>query len=162
VDGSKPGVIAFFGTTEFARGVWAGVMLDVPEGKNNGRVAGVQYFECEPLHGLFTRPQKLTPVAKDHVQSSARQETTMRAPSQPRSDQSTPIDPAQALRDKLKIRDRVHKTNHPHCSLCSVIDLSNVRAGVQAHLLSTDAYISLLIEDPRSVLLASHPGYSFL
>ena len=55
VDGSKPGVIAFFGTTEFARGVWPGVVLDVPEGKNNGRVAGVQYFECEPLHRLFTR-----------------------------------------------------------------------------------------------------------
>jgi len=109
VDGSKPGVIAFFGTTEFARGVWAGVVLDVPEGKNNGCVAGVQYFECEPLHGLFTRPQKLTPAAKDHVQASARQETAMRAPSQPRSDQSTPIDPAQlkALRDKLKIGDRV-------------------------------------------------------
>ena len=109
VDGSKPGVIAFFGTTEFARGVWAGVALDVPEGKNNGCVAGVQYFECEPNHGLFTRPQKLTPVTNNHVQSPARQVNTVRAPSQPRSDQSTPVNPSQlkVLQDKLKVGDRV-------------------------------------------------------
>ena len=59
VGGSKPGVVAFLGQTQFARGVWAGVVLDSYEGKNDGSVNGVQYFQCEPQRGLFARPEKL-------------------------------------------------------------------------------------------------------
>ena len=33
-------------------------MLDVPSGKNDGRVQGVKYFECKPKHGLFVRTDK--------------------------------------------------------------------------------------------------------
>lgn len=59
VGGDRPGVIAFLGTTLFSRGEWAGVILDEPTGKNNGVVQGVQYFQCEPNHGVFVRPQNL-------------------------------------------------------------------------------------------------------
>lgn len=59
VGGDRPGVIAFLGTTLFSRGEWAGVILDEPLGKNNGVVQGVQYFQCEPNHGVFARPQNL-------------------------------------------------------------------------------------------------------
>ena len=64
VDGTKLGTIAFYGSTEFAKGEWAGVTLDAPEGKNDGTVAGVRYFECEPNHGLFAKPQKLVLAPK--------------------------------------------------------------------------------------------------
>lgn len=59
VGGDRPGVIAFLGTTLFSRGEWAGVILDEALGKNNGVVQGVQYFQCEPNHGVFARPQNL-------------------------------------------------------------------------------------------------------
>ena len=59
VGGDRPGVIAFLGTTLFSRGEWAGVILDESLGKNNGVVQGVQYFQCEPNHGVFARPQNL-------------------------------------------------------------------------------------------------------
>lgn len=59
VGGDRAGVIAFLGTTLFSRGEWAGVILDEPLGKNNGVVQGVQYFQCEPNHGVFARPQNL-------------------------------------------------------------------------------------------------------
>ena len=62
VGGAKVGTIAFLGPTQFARGVWAGVVLDTKDGKNNGCVNGVQYFECEPNRGLFARPEKLAPL----------------------------------------------------------------------------------------------------
>lgn len=39
------GVIAFYGTTDFARGMWIGVILDEPKGKNNGSVKGREYFQ---------------------------------------------------------------------------------------------------------------------
>ncbi|XP_035229840.1 CAP-Gly domain-containing linker protein 1-like isoform X1 [Stegodyphus dumicola] len=60
VNGSKPGYIKFIGKTQFAPGVWAGILLDEPVGKNDGSVAGVKYFTCEPQRGIFARPQKLS------------------------------------------------------------------------------------------------------
>ncbi|KPP77194.1 hypothetical protein Z043_103404 [Scleropages formosus] len=60
VNGNKPGYIQFLGETQFAPGQWAGIVLDEPIGKNDGSVAGVRYFQCETLRGIFTRPSKLS------------------------------------------------------------------------------------------------------
>ncbi|XP_037547707.1 CAP-Gly domain-containing linker protein 1 [Nematolebias whitei] len=60
VNGSKPGCVQFVGSTQFAPGQWAGIVLDEPIGKNDGSVAGVRYFQCEDGHGIFTRPSKLS------------------------------------------------------------------------------------------------------
>jgi CAP-Gly domain-containing linker protein 1 len=60
LNGAKPGFVKFIGKTQFAPGIWAGVLLDEPLGKNDGSVAGVKYFTCEPLRGIFARPSKLT------------------------------------------------------------------------------------------------------
>lgn len=60
VNGNKPGYVQFVGSTQFAPGQWAGIMLDEPIGKNDGSVAGVRYFQCEDGKGIFTRPSKLS------------------------------------------------------------------------------------------------------
>ena len=60
VGGSKSGVIAFLGEALFAAGEWAGVVLDKTEGKNDGSVKGVRYFQCEPDRGVFARISKLS------------------------------------------------------------------------------------------------------
>ncbi|KAM3937062.1 uncharacterized protein RB166_003442 isoform 2-T2 [Leptodactylus fuscus] len=60
VNGNKPGFIQFLGETQFAPGQWAGIVLDEAIGKNDGSVAGVRYFQCEALRGIFTRPSKLS------------------------------------------------------------------------------------------------------
>ena len=62
VGNTNPGVIAFIGETRFAKGDWAGVVLDEAIGKNNGSVQGVRYFECPPGHGIFTKVEKLTKI----------------------------------------------------------------------------------------------------
>ncbi|KAK5644921.1 hypothetical protein RI129_006221 [Pyrocoelia pectoralis] len=54
-DKDVQGVIAFFGTTSFATGIWIGVILDEPKGKNNGSLKGQQYFKCDDNYGLFVR-----------------------------------------------------------------------------------------------------------
>jgi dynactin complex subunit len=56
---SLVGLVQFIGQTSFASGIWVGIKLEVPLGKNNGIVQGVKYFQCLPLHGLFVRPQQL-------------------------------------------------------------------------------------------------------
>ncbi len=118
VDGDKLGMVGFIGETQFARGMWAGVILDEPDGKNNGRVNGVQYFDCPPNYGLFTRPQKLY-----HAENVDNTTPTPSAPSPQVSVRSIPRDPVsqerntrplqptavdlKALQDKLKLGDHV-------------------------------------------------------
>ena len=120
VEGGKQGTVGFYGNTEFARGVWVGVVLETADGKNNGTVAGVQYFNCPPNHGLFTRPQKLQllqksprggqPSLEPHPQTergSSERELGSRGSSQQRSAPTPPVSDLRALREKLNIGDRV-------------------------------------------------------
>ncbi|XP_055971264.1 CAP-Gly domain-containing linker protein 1-like [Sorex fumeus] len=73
VNGNKPGFIQFLGETQFAPGQWAGIVLDEPIGKNDGSVAGVRYFQCEPLKGIFTRPSKLSRSLQADDETNCRQ-----------------------------------------------------------------------------------------
>eukprot|EP00124_Ichthyophonus_hoferi_P000404 Ihof_evm14s14 gene=Ihof_evmTU14s14 len=56
------GILRFLGTTQFKAGEWAGIELEEAEGKNDGSVAGVQYFTCPPAHGLFIISSKVVKV----------------------------------------------------------------------------------------------------
>lgn len=122
VDGVKSGIVGFIGETQFARGIWVGVILDTPEGKNNGSVGGIQYFECAPNHGLFTRPQKLTqigakpspiqqraniPPAQPTLPPQTSNSSSLEGSSRASSSQPTDTSQLKALRDKLKIGDQV-------------------------------------------------------
>lgn len=57
---TQVGTLRFCGSTEFSGGLWAGVELNKPEGKNDGSVAGVQYFTCRIKHGRsYCNPEAL-------------------------------------------------------------------------------------------------------
>lgn len=60
VNGTKAGVVAFVGETQFKEGEWAGVVLETNDGKNDGSLNGVTYFVTEPNRGIFCRLNKLT------------------------------------------------------------------------------------------------------
>ncbi|XP_066973407.1 CAP-Gly domain-containing linker protein 1-like isoform X3 [Macrobrachium rosenbergii] len=78
--GIKHGILRFVGKTDFAEGIWSGVELDEPKGKNDGSVAGKKYFECKDKYGLFA------PVARvcKFSASSAPRRTSV-GPQTPRS-----------------------------------------------------------------------------
>ncbi|KAJ1429608.1 CAP Gly-rich domain-containing protein, partial [Ochromonadaceae sp. CCMP2298] len=50
-----PGTIRFIGHTAFAAGIWIGVELSMPGGKNDGTIGDRRYFKCPRLHGIFVR-----------------------------------------------------------------------------------------------------------
>jgi len=54
------GVVRYIGPAEFGEGVWVGVELRTPKGKNDGSVQERRYFTCKPDHGLLVRPNKIT------------------------------------------------------------------------------------------------------
>lgn len=61
------GVIKFIGSTRFAPGIWYGIELKHPRGRNNGSVQGVKYFDCKQesngeLYGVFVRENMLNQV----------------------------------------------------------------------------------------------------
>ena len=66
------GHIRFIGPTEFAPGIWYGVELDTPTGKNSGSVKGVRYFNCQDNHGIFVRQSLLGPHDSASPMSSTR------------------------------------------------------------------------------------------
>ncbi|KAM9842762.1 CAP-Gly domain-containing linker protein 4 [Aulostomus maculatus] len=80
IAGQKVGTLRFCGSTEFSGGLWAGVELDKPEGKNDGSVAGVQYFTCRSKHGIFAPLSKVSKPLERHKSSTMKTSGPARPP----------------------------------------------------------------------------------
>ena len=65
------GILRYLGTTEFAKGDWAGVELSEKLGKNDGSVGTKRYFQCEAMYGLFAPAGKIQPYNPVTSQSLA-------------------------------------------------------------------------------------------
>ena len=54
---SKPhlgaGFIDWIGRVEGFEEEWVGIRLDLPRGKTDGKIKGVQNFTCDPKHGIY-------------------------------------------------------------------------------------------------------------
>ncbi|RYH31345.1 hypothetical protein EON65_02880 [archaeon] len=60
------GTVRFVGPTTFAAGMWIGVELDQPVGKNNGSVQGHYYFNCSMNYGIFVKEEYVTPLLQNN------------------------------------------------------------------------------------------------
>ena len=60
VGNKMTGTVRYVGHTHFAEGVWVGVEIDLPRGRNDGSIDGQKYFNCEQNYGLFAPPEKIS------------------------------------------------------------------------------------------------------
>merc|ERR1712159_154281 len=58
--GGRRGCVKFCGALEGKEGVWVGVELDDPLGKNDGSAGTVRYFTCAENHGTFAKPTNVS------------------------------------------------------------------------------------------------------
>lgn len=58
--GNEMAFLRYLGTADFAPGLWLGLELQSPKGKNDGSVGGRRYFSCRPGHGVMVRPSRVT------------------------------------------------------------------------------------------------------
>merc|ERR1711970_1166193 len=56
----RRGEVKYVGKVHFKEGIWVGVKLDEPYGKNNGTVEGKKYFECQNKYGSFVKVECVT------------------------------------------------------------------------------------------------------
>ena len=77
----KYGTLRFVGETEFAEGVWCGIELDKPDGKNNGSRHGIRYFTCEQNYGVFVPLSKVELDTSRRSRSRPNSAPSSRAPS---------------------------------------------------------------------------------
>ncbi|XP_059504616.1 CAP-Gly domain-containing linker protein 4-like isoform X3 [Stegostoma tigrinum] len=57
---SEMATIKYIGPTDFAPGIWLGLELRSPKGKNDGSVGEKRYFTCKPNYGVLVRPSRVT------------------------------------------------------------------------------------------------------
>lgn len=60
ISANEMGTIRYIGTADFAPGLWLGLELRSPKGKNDGSVGNRRYFSCRPGHGVLVRPSRVT------------------------------------------------------------------------------------------------------
>ncbi|UYV73088.1 CLIP1 [Cordylochernes scorpioides] len=72
VAGVKVGILRYLGAAQFASGIWAGVELEEPLGKNDGSINGVQYFTCPPNHGIFAPFSKISKFDGSPIKSPSK------------------------------------------------------------------------------------------
>ncbi|CAG89374.2 DEHA2F14806p [Debaryomyces hansenii CBS767] len=71
-----PGIIRFIGQTQFASGKWIGVELQRANGKNDGSVNDIRYFECEKKDGNYGVFVRQSLISSSSLQKSKATDTS--------------------------------------------------------------------------------------
>lgn len=59
LENNLKGEVRFMGNVSGKNGVYYGIKLTEPKGKNNGCISNVRYFDCEQDYGLFVVRAKI-------------------------------------------------------------------------------------------------------
>lgn len=89
--GKKDGIVRYIGNIVVSPGIWIGVELPQADGRNDGSIQGIRYFECLPNRGIFvkesaciritsaTTTTSTTTIATTTVTATANHDTTAKS-----------------------------------------------------------------------------------
>ncbi|XP_076061206.1 CAP-Gly domain-containing linker protein 3-like isoform X2 [Oratosquilla oratoria] len=137
VNGTRTGTLRYVGTTEFAVGLWAGVELETPHGRNNGSVKGVLYFRCPDNYGMFVPVNRLSKIPNVSGARMSRARSTAPRSRAPRGN-SLPRGSAQE-NPRRALSLPPGRVNHPR------VDVSKVQSRVKMDI--RDSKRRLSVED---------------
>ncbi|OQS55165.1 CLIP1 [Ecytonucleospora hepatopenaei] len=71
INGRFSGVVKFIGKIDGKDGIWVGLELEKPVGKNNGSYKNKKYFDCKENHGVFIRYDKIKQQQNEEKENSS-------------------------------------------------------------------------------------------
>ncbi|CAF4599901.1 unnamed protein product, partial [Rotaria magnacalcarata] len=72
INGLKSGTLRYVGAVKFAQGLFCGIELDEPDGKHDGLVNNIRYFQCETNHGIFVPQDKVILAPQGRTTATSR------------------------------------------------------------------------------------------
>lgn len=139
----KFGTLRYYGRPEFAAGVWCGVELDRPEGKNNGSKHGIRYFTCGPAYGVFVPVERVQIDSTRRCRSRPNSRPNSRPSSAERarkieSNDGTRLRPAAVQQELARLAQQVPVTDHLTRRKTASNSVTNSRQPLKAFARSKD------------------------
>ncbi|CAF3251921.1 unnamed protein product [Rotaria socialis] len=85
INGLKSGTLRYVGVVKFAQGLFCGIELDEPDGKHDGLVNNIRYFQCKTNHGIFVPQDKVILISQGRTTSTSRIISRLQPPKMTRS-----------------------------------------------------------------------------
>uniref|UniRef100_A0A0N4ZP11 Dynactin subunit 1 n=1 Tax=Parastrongyloides trichosuri TaxID=131310 RepID=A0A0N4ZP11_PARTI len=122
------GTVAYFGETKFKDGIWVGIILEKRNGKNNGTINGVTYFNCDEDYGIFMKPSQVRREGERRMSTRPSVVSSARGSKVPSAKQSMRNSPVQTPRSMSPSKSSVNLQNLNQGSRKTSINSSDVKS----------------------------------
>lgn len=113
--GHRQGYVSYVGEIpDLPEGIWVGVTLDRPVGKNSGCINGKEYFKCKENCGVFVREEKIVPFStqlrKEEREARLKQQELDQDPSESVSGFWKDFNRSKAVIEELLAKETIDQT----------------------------------------------------
>lgn len=149
----KTGIVRFIGMTQFSPGIWYGIELSRPLGKNDGIVQGVRYFQCPPACGVFIQFYRIARLLPEHTRKTI---STSLASGNPDESDETGSDMTSGT-SSLDIAITQSLTNGHHHDRRSLVVLSKPAQIPNSRMVTSSSNISASTSNFRRTMSLRRP-----
>ena len=155
----RKAIVAYVGKVpEIAPGFWVGVKYKDKEGKNDGSINNVKYFDCPAEHGGFVRPSRLEPDTTADPDAPGAKDLAGAPAAAAATGVGTNAPPKTRADPKLKISKEKASAVRDQAGTASQRSQRSQRAGVGAQKASRETFMALGTTREEDGAVASAPA----